>query len=267
MRKQTAIFITTIALSIAGAGTALAEWKQDGGGWWYQRNDGSYPTSTLEQVDGKTYFFDSNGYMVTGWKTVGDAVCYFDESGARLTGWQQLGGSWYYLNPSTGGRHRGWLNLDGKRYYMNNDGIMQTGVFFLDGEQSGSQYAYYADGSGALVTNTTASQGKAKLKIDSQGRIMYRNSKTERDAERYGTDIWQWLLSQDQLDEAADSEEGISREIQDSLYDSYKENVKKARKEDRTAALEEWKEEARSELAGYMSSAEIESFIAKVVKK
>ena len=265
MKKGTIMMAMAFLLSVANAGTVLAGWQQDAVGWWYQKEDGSYPASSLEQIDGQTYFFDNNGYMVTGWKTVGDYIYYFDASGARLTGWQQLGGSWYYLNPSTGGgRHIGWLNLDGKRYYMDSNGIMQTGVFFLDMGESGSRYAYYADPSGALITNTTASQGTSRLQIDSEGRIKYRNSKTERDAERYGTDVWQWLLSQEQLDAEADSEEGVRREIEDALYDSYKKNVKKARKAERAEALHEWKEEARSELEGYMTSAEIEAFINKV---
>ena len=56
----------------------------------------------------------------------------------------------------------------------------------------------------------------------------------------------------------------MRREIEDALYDSYKKNVKKARKAERAEALHEWKEEARSELEGYMTSAEIEAFINKV---
>lgn len=55
----TAVIITTMSMiSFAG------EWKQDGSNWWYQNDDGSYPTLTWQEIDGKQYYFDGNGYML-----------------------------------------------------------------------------------------------------------------------------------------------------------------------------------------------------------
>lgn len=42
-------------------------WNQDHVGWWYCNADGSYTTSNWQLIEGKWYYFDSVGYMVTGW--------------------------------------------------------------------------------------------------------------------------------------------------------------------------------------------------------
>ena len=39
-------------------------WMQNNIGWWYQYSDGSYPASAWRKIDGKWYYFDSNGYWV-----------------------------------------------------------------------------------------------------------------------------------------------------------------------------------------------------------
>lgn len=42
-----------------------AEGKEDR--WWYKHSDGSYTTKDFEYIDGKWYYFDYEGYMITGW--------------------------------------------------------------------------------------------------------------------------------------------------------------------------------------------------------
>lgn len=42
-------------------------WIHDNGGWWYRNPDNSYTTSNWQLIDGKWYYFNSVGYMVTGW--------------------------------------------------------------------------------------------------------------------------------------------------------------------------------------------------------
>ena len=133
--------------------------------------------------------------------------------------------------------------------------------------EAGSEFAYYAYETGELMTNTTVRNGTAKLKADENGRIQYRNNKTERDHERYGTPLWQSLKSQEQLDEEADSTDNLIKEIKDMFYDSYKSDVKKASKNERDQALEDWKEEVRGELGSYLSSADVEEFIHRVTGK
>lgn len=44
---------------------ANAEWKQDNCGWWY--SEGNSYAMGYREINGNTYYFDSNGYMKTGW--------------------------------------------------------------------------------------------------------------------------------------------------------------------------------------------------------
>ena len=56
-------------------------WHQDEYGWWFQNRDGSYYQDGWQEVNGSTYYFNSNGYILTGWQTIDDKDCYFDEEG------------------------------------------------------------------------------------------------------------------------------------------------------------------------------------------
>ena len=50
--------------------TAMAaEWKQNEIGYWYQEDNGSYPTNSWKWINGRCYYFDSNGYMLANTTT------------------------------------------------------------------------------------------------------------------------------------------------------------------------------------------------------
>ncbi|MCI6887416.1 MAG: hypothetical protein MR868_09235 [Lachnospiraceae bacterium] len=60
-----------LTAAVAGMMTAAmvmpvfaAEWKQDTTGWWYQQDDGSYPSGGWEWIDGRCYYFDETGYCL-----------------------------------------------------------------------------------------------------------------------------------------------------------------------------------------------------------
>lgn len=265
MKRLVGMVIAAV-LTVAGTGTAMAAWNQNATGWWYQYTDGSYPSSSFKDIDGARYYFDDVGYMKIGWQNIKGTWYYFKSNGPMVLGWVQLDGKWYYLDPEKGGAMRtSWLTLGKKRYYLNENGVMQTGVFYLKDGEKGSSYAYQADDTGAIITNTTSTVGKTKMKYDERGRIKFRNAKTEENNKRYGSDVWQPLLSKSQLDEEADKDITVLREIQDDLWDSYKKNVKRAKKAEQPTALEEWKQEARYELANHMESGDIELFIEQVI--
>ena len=58
------------------------EWVTDEfGGTRYVAADGSYPTDRWLIIGTDTYWFDSNGYRLTGWRISGDAYVYFDDEG------------------------------------------------------------------------------------------------------------------------------------------------------------------------------------------
>ena len=63
-----------------------AGWLYDNIGWWFKYPDGSYPAGRWDLIGGKWYFFDSNGYMRTGWISWNGAYYYCDpNTGAMLS--------------------------------------------------------------------------------------------------------------------------------------------------------------------------------------
>ncbi len=65
-------------------GQKKAGWKKDKKGWWYQYANGSYPKKRFLQIDGKMYYFDEKGYMVTGEKTIQGQKYVFGSDGAAI---------------------------------------------------------------------------------------------------------------------------------------------------------------------------------------
>ncbi len=72
-RKRFALTLgAAIGLSLLTSIPAFAgEWKQDNTGWWWQENDGTYPTNTWCWLDGnqdgisECYYFNEAGYLLT----------------------------------------------------------------------------------------------------------------------------------------------------------------------------------------------------------
>ena len=84
--KKLAVFILAAAMMITSSMTAFAaSWQQNTTGWWYQEDNGTYPTNTWKWIDGKCYYFDGNGYMLSN-TTTPDGYTV-DASGA----WTELG--------------------------------------------------------------------------------------------------------------------------------------------------------------------------------
>ena len=113
-----------------------AKWIQSGNKWWYRHSDGSYTTNDFEVIGNQKYYFDFNGYMVTGW--------------------QCISGQWYYFD-SNGFYQTGEHFINGEYYYFNNQGIMQTG-YAEDGweyNSSGQRIVYWSSRSTNPVYHRT----------------------------------------------------------------------------------------------------------------
>lgn len=70
MNKKLAVLGATLGISVLSCIPAFAgQWKQDSKGWWWQNDDGSYPVSTWQWIDGnqdgvaECYYFGADGYM------------------------------------------------------------------------------------------------------------------------------------------------------------------------------------------------------------
>lgn len=142
-----------------------AGWKQNTTGYWYVREDGSYPKEKFEKIDGTWYYFDGSGYMLSDkWKKHSDGKWYYlDPSGAMATGWKKIDGKWYYFD-TEGAMRTGWVKYKGVWYYLDSkDGNMVSNAFVKSGN---GWYYLKPDGSMAdkpeftvepdgLITTTT----------------------------------------------------------------------------------------------------------------
>lgn len=65
MKKKLATLLLTGLFALSSLSTAFAgSWIQDNVGWWYQNNDGSYPTNGWARIDNLWYYFDEIGYCL-----------------------------------------------------------------------------------------------------------------------------------------------------------------------------------------------------------
>ena len=137
------------------------QWIVSNGKYWYRHQDGSYTKSDFEVINGQTYYFDSNGYMVTGWQKINDKDYYFNESGAMVTdAWvgnyylQQDGSmatnKWignYYVDSNGLWTPDQWIVSNGKYWYRHSDGSYTINNF-----ENISGQTYYFDAYGYMVT-------------------------------------------------------------------------------------------------------------------
>ena len=157
-----------------------SKWVQSGGNWLYRHSDGTFTTNDFEVIGSQTYYFDSNGYMVTGWKQLGSNWYYFNGSGIMVqNNWagnyyfdgdgKMVRDRWignYYVGSdgcmvinrwignyyvgSNGLTVTGWQCISGQWYYFDSNGIYQTGERYLGGEY------YYFNAQGVMQTGTAA---------------------------------------------------------------------------------------------------------------
>lgn len=160
-------FLISAFVICVGAPAFAGEWKQTENRWWYDNGDGTWPADTWQWIDGKCYYFDSQGYMLSntvtpdgnmvnelGQWTVNGLVQTKEEAGTGENQNTQLG---WQKDPSTGQyKYRikdgyvtdQWRKIDGKKYYFDSNSYMVTGFQDING----SQYYFLEDGS--LQTKT-----------------------------------------------------------------------------------------------------------------
>ena len=100
-----------------------------------------------QTIDGKTYYYGSNGKKVTGTPVIDGKKYWFDENGVQKTGWLYLLDWKMYFEPETGAAKIGMADIGGKRYLFNDDGIMQAyaGTTVVNGKKY-----WFSDDGGAL---------------------------------------------------------------------------------------------------------------------
>lgn len=160
--------------------------------WFYFASSGKMVKDGWKKVDGKSYLFDSDGIMQTGW--VEDDIYYLGTDGAMKTGWKYLeapedddegygpdsgdGYYWYYFSsngkkycPETGdndGEYR-VSKIDNKYYCFDSNGRMQTGWVYMEGDpdtassNSIEDWRYFAEDGIRNATLGAAIQGWLSL--------------------------------------------------------------------------------------------------------
>lgn len=107
---STLIIASALVLNPKGVN---AEWKHDSNGWW--NSEGNSWSVGWKEINGKWYFFNSNGYMQKGWVLNNGKWYFLDSNGIMQTGIIQVDGKIYYLSLS-GEMQVGNVNLNGKKY-------------------------------------------------------------------------------------------------------------------------------------------------------
>lgn len=106
--------------------------------WWYRYKDGSYPKSCWKTIDGKDYYFDSEGWLKTNqWIKSAEyddnkKLYYVDDNGAwdeKTYMWEQEGDKWWLkcLDSSWFPKNE-WCYIADKWYYFDKKGYMVTGT-------------------------------------------------------------------------------------------------------------------------------------------
>ena len=143
------------------------QWMRNSTGWWYQREDGTYPKNCWEKIGGRLYSFDANGYMRSGgWYLEKGTWYYLESSGAAKEGWLLLNGNWYYLQPGTGKMLTGWYQVSGIWYFSDASGAMYGQGWHLIGNSW-----YYMNGSGHMLTGWQRINGTWYY-MDSNGHML-----------------------------------------------------------------------------------------------
>ena len=148
---------------VPGKEKPVDKWINTSGRWWYRHADGSYIKSNWEQIGNQWYYFDKDGWMVTGWLKLSDTWYYMNTSGARVSNcWTWVGNSCYYFDEDGKMAADTWIG----DYYVNADGPCVTVQ---------KKYDKKNDQNGSQNSNQNQTQTKAQW-VKTSGRWWYRHA-------------------------------------------------------------------------------------------
>lgn len=123
-RKKILALALAVTMTSSMSMTALAgSWEQDVMGWWYLEDDGSFARDGWKEIDGKQYYFDSQGHMLQdtitpdGYRVGSDGAWINDTTNTSVP--KMKGGKYKEvscINNSTGQQEE--LYNDFEQYYM-----------------------------------------------------------------------------------------------------------------------------------------------------
>ena len=117
-------YVNTSGAWVPGKEKPVDKWINSSGRWWYRHADGSYTKSNWETIGGQNYYFDKDGWMVTGWLKLNNIWYYLNTSGARVSdGWYWVGNQCYYFDKDGKMASDTWVG----EYYVNVSGAWEAG--------------------------------------------------------------------------------------------------------------------------------------------
>lgn len=137
-------------------------WDEDQTRWFYFKASGKKEKNqTGKTINGRKYGFDEYGRMNAGWVTQATASNTSVKDGG-LQGIATYSNSFMnYSTPEDGARYtKGWFKVT-PGYYLQRDKY-----------EDGSDYWYYSDGNGKLVTNQIKTINGKKYAFDNYGRMI-----------------------------------------------------------------------------------------------
>ena len=179
-------------------GNKLYGWQKISGKWYYlDKSNLEKPGVMLADcsrvINGRIYFFEGGGVMLTGWVRRPEGWYHTDVNGAMQTGWQQIGKYWYYFDAKNVD-YPGLMAVNGKKeingytYFFTGGGEMKTGwIHYPEGwyyaHPGGNQQIgwlklgknwYYLDGKntehpGLMLANCELTLGKYQYAFKSDG--------------------------------------------------------------------------------------------------
>lgn len=137
--------------------TKKSGWQESESGVQYYITDEKgtvTPAAGWQEIGGRTFYFNEEGYLQTGWQVIDGKQFYFKKTGAYgikgalLTGIQNIGGKTYMFEKDgapgeRGAMLTGWQDYNGKTFYLKKTG--ETGIkgLMLTGFQSINSKMYY----------------------------------------------------------------------------------------------------------------------------
>ena len=142
-------------LRVDGAALNTKRWVKTAKGWRYKRVNGQYARNRWLEINRARYYFDSEGYLKTGWLTLKGKKYFLTDRGTITsglgipkTGWAKLGKNYFWFDDNGVLAQNEWV--DRKQYYVNSAG-RRAGWITYDGLKNVSttnrlgQYVYSKD--------------------------------------------------------------------------------------------------------------------------
>ena len=120
-------YVNSKGIRVNGKVYNTKNWIKTRKGWRFKSKNGTYIKNTWRRIGSRTYYFDSSGYVKTGWLTQEGKKYYLNKAddisggyGALCTGWKTIGRYTYWFDDDGSMVKESWV--DRGQYYVNKKG-------------------------------------------------------------------------------------------------------------------------------------------------